>query len=136
MTKASMILSDAMDTSREVCKLIKFSPKRQAFLERIKDDMKIDAPGFKVLCPTRWTVLAESFDRIFESYDALVKLWDECLDTKLDTKMRTRIIGVKAQMLDFNPSFSKPFGTHNFYQGGSGPLSYLRNRCSYEREIL
>ena len=109
-TKGSKILSDAMDTSREVCKLIKFSPKRQAFFERIKDDMKIDAPGIKVLCPTRWTVRAESFNRIIENYDALVKLWDECLDTKLDTEMRARITGVKAQMLDFNYFFlSEPW---------------------------
>ena len=69
--KGSKILSDATDTSREVCKLIKFSPKRQAVLERIKDDMKIDAPAIKVLCPTRWTVRAESFNRIIENYDAL-----------------------------------------------------------------
>ena len=94
-----------MDTSREVCKLIKFSSKRQAFFERIKDDMKIDAPGIKVLCPTRWTVRAECFNGITENYDNLVKLWNECLDTKLDTEMRARIIGVKAQMLDFNYFF-------------------------------
>ena len=38
----------------------------------------------------------------------------------------------------FNPSFTKPFGTHTFYQegGSSGPPSYLRNRCSLEGEIL
>ena len=109
-TKGSKILSDAMDTSREVCKLIKFSPKRQAFLERIKDDMKIDAPGIKVLCPNRWKVRAESFNRIIENYDALVKLWNECLDTKLDTEMRARIIGVRAQMLDFNYVFGVNLG--------------------------
>ena len=37
---------------------------------------------------------------------------------------------------DFNHSFTKPFGTHTFYQrggGSAGPLCYLRNCC---REIL
>ena len=104
-TKGSKILSDAMDTNREACKLIKFSPKRQGFLERIKNDLKINASEIKVLCPTRWTVRAESFNRITENYDALVKLWDECLEKKLDTEMVFRIIGVKAQMLDFNYFF-------------------------------
>ena len=39
----------------------------------------------------------------------------------------------------FKPSFTKPFGTHTFYQGGRwvGRLPiYLKNRCPHEREIL
>ena len=39
-----------------------------------------------------------------------------------------------------NPSFTKPFGTHTFYQGGGGMSAglpcYLKNRCAHEREIL
>ena len=36
-----------------------------------------------------------------------------------------------------NPSFTKPFGTYTFYQGGVGPTpSHLKNRCPHEREIL
>ena len=41
----------------------------------------------------------------------------------------------------FNPSLSKPFSTHTFYQeegggGSSRPPDYLNNRCPYEREIF
>ena len=37
----------------------------------------------------------------------------------------------------FNPSFTKPFGTHTFYQGGLPRLPcYLKNRCPHEHEIL
>ena len=43
-----------------------------------------------------------------------VKLWDECLDTKLDTEMRARITGVKAQMLDFNYFFGVDLGERLF----------------------
>ena len=43
-------------------------------------------------------------------------------------------------MRALNPSFTKPFGTHTFYQGGGGveqpPPSYLKNGCPYERELL
>ena len=38
-----------------------------------------------------------------------------------------------------NPSFTKPFGTHTFYQGRGGvgnPPCYPKNRCPHEREIL
>ena len=38
-----------------------------------------------------------------------------------------------------NLSFTKPSGTHIFYQGveeSAGPPCYLRNRCPHEHEIL
>ena len=92
--------------------------------------MKTDAPGIKVLCPTRWTVRTESFNRIIENYDALVKLWDECLDTKLDTEMRTRIIGVKAQMLDFNYFFGVNLGERLFSMTDNLSRTLLQTRMS------
>ena len=52
--------------------------------------------------------------KIHETYDALVKLWDECLDTKLDTEMRAMIIGVRAQTLDFNYYFGVNLGERLF----------------------
>ena len=42
--------------------------------------------------------------------------------------------------ITFNLFFTKPFGTHTFYQGGGGLVRqtpyYLKNRCSHELEIL
>ena len=49
------------------------------------------------------------------------------------------IMKYERKTLVFNPSFTKPFGTHTFYQGGgwsSRTLSYLKNRCPHEREIF
>ena len=63
-----------MSTTKEICILVKFSPKREQFLENIKKDMDIEAKGIKVLFPTRWTVRAESFQRIIENYAALQSL--------------------------------------------------------------
>ena len=37
-------------------------------------------PGFRVLCPTRWTVRAESMKSILDSWVALQQVWDESLD--------------------------------------------------------
>jgi hypothetical protein len=72
-TKCCKLLSDAMDTTREVCKLIKFSPKRQGILEQMKKDINLDkTPGLKVLCPTRWTIRAECFSRVIQNYRALL----------------------------------------------------------------
>ena len=44
------------------------------------------AKGIKVLCPTRWTVGAESFQRIIENYAALQSVWDKSLQTDLDAR--------------------------------------------------
>ena len=38
---------------------------------------------------------------ILECYIALSKLWEKCLEGKLDPDIKGRIIGVKSQMLKF-----------------------------------
>ena len=53
-------MKDCLDTCYEIVKLIKFSPKREAMLSQLKEEMGSDAPGVRTLCPTRWTVRAES----------------------------------------------------------------------------
>ena len=70
-----------MLTTKEICTLVKFSPKREQFLENIKKDKDIDAKGIIVRFPTRWTIRAESFQRIIENYTALQSLWDKSLQT-------------------------------------------------------
>ena len=67
-------------------KLIKFSPKREGILNSIKADIHMDTPGIKMLCPTRWTVQGESFERIKDNYEALMLEWDICLEERLDMR--------------------------------------------------
>ena len=50
------------------------------------------------LCITRWTIRASCFNKIFETYESLQKLWKVCLDEKLDAEVRARIIGCQSQM--------------------------------------
>ena len=68
MIKGCKVLSDTLDTTMEICKLIKFSPKREGILSSIKADIHMDTPGIKMLCPTWWTVQGESFERIKDNY--------------------------------------------------------------------
>ena len=63
-----------------------------------------------MLCPTRWTVRAESLQSILENYTALQELWDVTLETGLDAKVRSRIIGVRAQMESLNYFFGISIG--------------------------
>ncbi|XP_041472559.1 52 kDa repressor of the inhibitor of the protein kinase-like [Lytechinus variegatus] len=70
-TKSSKLLSDALDITYELCKLIKFLPKRQGLLDQIKADINLEAAALKVICPTRWTVRGLSFYCIIKNYEAL-----------------------------------------------------------------
>ena len=53
-------LRDAMDTTNEISKLLKYSPKRDRTFEKLKAESAPKTPGFRVVCPARWTVRAAS----------------------------------------------------------------------------
>lgn len=64
--KQVIVLKSHMDTTHEVSKLLQYSPKRATLFQSIKADMSPDTIGFRVLCPTRWTVRNETFNSIMK----------------------------------------------------------------------
>ena len=48
-------LKNALDVVFELSKLLKFSSKRNAQYKSIHAEVAPDQPGFRTLCPTRWT---------------------------------------------------------------------------------
>lgn len=48
-------LRDLLDSTYELTKLIKKSPKRESLLRRIKEDIRSSTGGVKTLCPTRYS---------------------------------------------------------------------------------
>ena len=101
-------MKDALDTTREITKLIKLSPKREAKLNAITAAIKIDqgaenhSVGIRMLCPTRWTVKAQAMDSIILNYTELDDLWKWSLEDCKDTEMKARIRGVQAHMSKFD----------------------------------
>ena len=90
-TKNCKLLSDAMDTAKEIASLIKFSPKRENLLGEVKENLEgaeYEAKGILGLCPTRWTVRARYFKRILDNYAALLQEWTISLDEKLQSHIR------------------------------------------------
>ena len=85
----------------EVSKLIKFSPKRDVMFEKLKDTIAPDTPGFRVLCPTRWTVRANSLKSVLDNYIVLQELWEQAKDEVSDPSIKSRIIGVQTQFKTF-----------------------------------
>ena len=61
--------------------------------------------GIQALRPTRWTVGGDAIESIIKLYITLNQLWEECLETRLDPDIKSRIIGVRAQMDTFNILF-------------------------------
>ena len=78
--KHCKIMKDALDIIFEVSKLIKYCPKRDVQFESLKQNIAPDTPGFRVLCPTRWTVCANSLKSVTDNYTVLHKLWETSKD--------------------------------------------------------
>ena len=95
--KQCNVMKAALDIVAEISKLIKKSPKRDAAFEKLKAVLAPEIPGFRVLCPTRWTVRAASLQRVIDNYQVLLQVWEEALDCTLDGEIRARIAGVETQ---------------------------------------
>lgn len=95
-------LGNVMDTVHELSKLLQYSPKRSTLFKDIKGDISPDTVGFRVLCPTRWTVRNETFRSILDNYNVLLELWDTILNDKPDSDTRARVNGIDSQMKTFD----------------------------------
>ncbi|XP_065891716.1 zinc finger MYM-type protein 1-like [Dysidea avara] len=104
--KKCVMLRDCLDTCYELVKLIKWSPKRDTMLKRLKEESCDDAPSIRTLCLTRWTVRAESMKSIVANYTNILSLWEEALECTSETEMKARIQGFSSQMDTFKFYFS------------------------------
>ena len=80
------LLRDALDTVRDIVKLINYSPKRKTlFSEKLHDhSVSCNNSGLKSLCPTRWTVRAEAIDAVIKQYTIIIETLDEVHSTTKD----------------------------------------------------
>ena len=90
---------EAMVLAHKVTKLVKCSPQREEiFLSQKAANADNSGTGLWVLCPTRWTVRANSLASIQSNYAILQDTCVEALGVAKDTETKARIIGVQAQM--------------------------------------
>ena len=99
--KKCLVLRKALDITFEMSKLIKHSPKRDALFTKLKEELQPELPGMRVLCPTRWTVRADSLKSVLDNYVVLQELWEEAEKTTKDSDITARVIGVASQMRNF-----------------------------------
>ena len=95
-------MSDALDLTHEITKLIKCSPRREGIFQDLKEKLEGGSTqGIRVLYPTRWTVKANLLTSILTNYEALQDAWEEALSVTQHTETKARIHGVSAQMCNF-----------------------------------
>ena len=75
--KKNKIRRDVVDTVFEIIKLIKFSLKRDAQFDKLKQEITPGTLGFRTLCPTQWTVHAGSLKSVMDNYMMFQTLWEE-----------------------------------------------------------
>ena len=66
--------------------------------------------SIRLLCPTRWTVRADSLLSIITNNSVLLDTWDEAIEAVQDTETKARICGVSSQMESFNFLFGAVLG--------------------------
>ena len=109
--KHSKPIKHALEVTHEITKLIKYCPRRESIFKQVKETtLTTGSGGIRVLCPTRWTVRADSLASIISNYDALLITWEEALEAARDTETKARIIGVATQMRSFEFFFGAVLG--------------------------
>ncbi|SMN02628.1 hypothetical protein SPONN_1502 [uncultured Candidatus Thioglobus sp.] len=112
--KKSPLMKASLETTHEITKLVKLSPRRDAIFRQLKaeSDSLSDKKSLSIrlLCPTRWTVRADSLLSIIDNYSVLLSTWDEAYEAVKDTESKARIQGVHSQMESFNFLFGTVLG--------------------------
>ena len=89
-------MKSALETTYEITKLVKYSPRGGQLFDEIKDDIAPGTPGVRVLCPTYIWMLS-----IIQNYTALNELCDKACNVVGDTETIAGIRGAAAQMASF-----------------------------------
>ena len=66
--------------------------------------------GYKIFCPTRWTVRGDPLAAFIDNYSELMDLWDRSLQATSETEMKSRLQGVRGVMSTFQFLFSCSLG--------------------------
>ena len=82
---------------------------------KLKAELALKTTGFRVICPTRWTVRVGSLKSVIDNWILLQELWDESLEMNPESEVKSRVIELKHQM-----------GTFDYYFGGSLGAQILR----------
>ena len=65
-----------LDTTKEICDLVKKSPNRNTKLDDIRDKSGITYKNIHPrMCPTRWTIKSDTLSSVCNNHNELMDLW-------------------------------------------------------------
>ena len=113
-------IRDALDTVREIAKLIKFSPKQSHLFSQKLSQSETHGVNIKPLCATRWTARTGAIEAILSDYTVLMETLDEVHQTTKD-EYGLKAAGLLSSMEKFSTLFGLKLGYLIF--GASETLS-------------
>ena len=100
--KKCQSMRNGLSFSGEIINLIKYSPKRQQRLKKIKEEIGWKCRGVNTLCITRWTVKMQALESIVLNYVPLLMLFHEAGGEESVPDMKARIEGCFQTMMKFD----------------------------------
>ena len=111
MVRSIKVIRDALDTTFEISKLLKYSAKRKATYQKLKDEISPKECGFRTLCPKCWTVRAECLGSVRKKHSVLQNSLDEFRSmSSYNAEMSAKVSGIAYQMSKFNFVFGVMLG--------------------------
>ena len=103
-------LRNTMGRVGEICVSVKYSSKRKKkMLGKLTENVEgtfdfdeLQPTKLDKLCVTRWTFLKNCMKKFIDNYDALLKLWKESLEERLDAETKSTIIDCSKEMKSLN----------------------------------
>ena len=128
-------LRDAIDTVREIVKLINYSPKRRhLFSEKLIQSDGAQC-GIKPLCPTRWTVRTEAIDAVIKQYALIMETMEDVNLTTHD-EYGLKAGGILATLEKFDCLFGLKLGHLLFSAAESTSLVLQAKSTSFQDALV
>uniref|UniRef100_A0A1X7V1P6 DUF4371 domain-containing protein n=1 Tax=Amphimedon queenslandica TaxID=400682 RepID=A0A1X7V1P6_AMPQE len=140
--KKCSTLKKALNTTHEITKLVKYSPRRESLFKSIKGDITPGSPGIRVLYPTRWTlILGETLLRNTDNLSrTLQKKEFSAVEDQLVATMTKKTLFALRNEEKFDLFWAKleilSNNTPADIKDISGVKTYLQNLSTFEKELL
>ena len=109
------VMADTFDTVLELAKVFKYSAKKKAMLLKLKADLSPETMGIRPLCPTRWTVRAESLQSVILNYSVIYSVLEEIIEEyRGNSEATSQARGIMVTMEKFSFLFGIVIGEKLF----------------------
>ena len=109
------VMADTFDTVLEMAKVFKYSAKKKAMLLKLKADLSPETMGIRPLCPTRWTVRAESLRSVILNYSVIHSVLEEIIEEyRGNSEATSQARGIMVTMENFSFLFGVVIGEKLF----------------------